>query len=507
MIGDYPYDNFTVVQSALSAGLGMEYPGITVIGSVSDAWSLEEVIAHEIAHIWFYGALASNERRYPFLDEGPATSYTSRYMNERYPDKKLWELFSNRRQAKFLNIDQVTLQHVIELDWQIRTRQNLDQPVDLSSTEYSPDNYGHIVYQTAAMGFDYLRAYLGDPLFDSAMQSYYCEWKFRHPQPEDLRSVFEARTGRDLAWFFDDFISTTKRLDYKMVRQKNNRLLVKNNAELASPLVISGIKGDSVFFEKWTDGFHGKKWIDIPAGGYSRLVIDHGRVMPEINRLNNTMRTSGIMPALAPVKPRFLFAMEDPGKHILIYIPLVNWNRLNGFTPGIALYNGLLLPKPVEYFLMPLYSVRNNSLIGTGRVSFNITPYEKAVRMAKFSFEGARFGVPGDNHYNMVRAGLELFFRPATPTSPLRHTLHGDIVRASDLYRILLLEQPGMKNFYLAGYSLENTALINPYTIFAGFETHRTYSKASAGINYRYSYFGRNRGLDISLYSATMLGK
>jgi hypothetical protein len=244
----------------------------------------------------------------------------------------------------------------------------------------------------------------------------------------------------------------------------------------------------------------------MPANGYSRLVIDHGRVTPEINRLNNTMRTSGIMPARGPVVPRFFFAIEDPGKHIIVYLPLVNWNRLNGFTPGIALHNGFFLPKPVEYFLMPLYSVKNNSLIGAGEVSFNIAPYESAIRLATFSLEGARFGVPGDRHYNMVKAGVELFFRPSRPTSPLRHELSGDFVRASDLYQILLLEQPGMNNYFLAGYSLENTALINPYTMFAGIEAHANYRKASAGINYRYSYHGRNRGLDINLYAATMLG-
>ena len=67
MIGDYPYKTFTAVQSALNAGAGMEYPGLTVIGLADDAYSLDEVIAHEICHNWFYSALGSDERRYPFL--------------------------------------------------------------------------------------------------------------------------------------------------------------------------------------------------------------------------------------------------------------------------------------------------------------------------------------------------------------------------------------------------------------------------------------------------------
>jgi len=62
-MGDYPYNNFTAVQSALNAGVGMEYPDITVIGLVEDAYDLDKVITHEAGHNWFFGALGSDERR------------------------------------------------------------------------------------------------------------------------------------------------------------------------------------------------------------------------------------------------------------------------------------------------------------------------------------------------------------------------------------------------------------------------------------------------------------
>jgi hypothetical protein len=47
-IGDYPYNNYTAVQSALNSGAGMEYPGMTVIGLAKDPYLLDEVITHEI---------------------------------------------------------------------------------------------------------------------------------------------------------------------------------------------------------------------------------------------------------------------------------------------------------------------------------------------------------------------------------------------------------------------------------------------------------------------------
>ncbi|MGB8491276.1 MAG: M1 family metallopeptidase, partial [Bacteroidales bacterium] len=104
-IGDYPYNNFTAVQGPIIAGSGMEYPELTVIGSVNDPYDLDDVLAHEVCHSWFYSALGNNERRYPFMDESIVSAYESRYLEEKYPDKKLWEIvFNNIKLAKLFNI-------------------------------------------------------------------------------------------------------------------------------------------------------------------------------------------------------------------------------------------------------------------------------------------------------------------------------------------------------------------------------------------------------------------
>ncbi len=60
----------SVVQGPESFGGGMEYPTITVISPIDNEKLLDYTIAHEIGHNWFYGILASNERKYPWMDEG-----------------------------------------------------------------------------------------------------------------------------------------------------------------------------------------------------------------------------------------------------------------------------------------------------------------------------------------------------------------------------------------------------------------------------------------------------
>jgi len=90
--GAYPYPNLTVVHpptGAEEAG-GMEYP--TLITTGGRWWSRHlgvraphAVTVHELGHQWFYGLVASDEHRWPFLDEGLTTYAQVRVLEERYP--------------------------------------------------------------------------------------------------------------------------------------------------------------------------------------------------------------------------------------------------------------------------------------------------------------------------------------------------------------------------------------------------------------------------------------
>jgi hypothetical protein len=355
------------------------------------------------------------------------------------------------------------------------------------------------------MSFNYLRAYLGDSLFDSTMKACYKEWKFKHLQPEDLKKLFELETGKDLTWFFTDLLGTTKRLDYQVVQLEESRLLVKNRGELVSPVVISGMRGDSVFFKKWVDGFKGQKWIEIPAGDYTEIKIDPNHQMPELYRLNNNIRRSGIFPKSDPLRTQMYFTLEDPEKRYLMFIPALNWTRENGIMIGAALHNGFLTPKPFEYFVMPFYAFNNPALAGFGKIAWNITPYNKMVRMARISLEGSQFGAPGNQSYHYAKTGTELFFRSAHMNHLLMQKASFNFIAASDLSQIELLQKASMKYYLQFGYQLQKTGFINPFLFSTSLESSYSYIKTTAEMNYKLSYRGKKNGLDIRLFAGAML--
>jgi hypothetical protein len=172
---------------------------------------------------------------------------------------------------------------------------------------------------------------------------------------------------------------------------------------------------------------------------------------------------------------------------------------------GLILNNGTLIPKPLEYFLIPFYTFRNQGLTGYGKISFNITPYDNLIRIATFTIEGEQFGAPGNQNYHKAKLGLDLSLRPNNMINPVNQKLFGYYIAASDLHQIELNVPSRIRSYLQFGYSVSRTRIINPYNLFGFIEAGKSFQKISLESNYKYSYYGKNRGLEIRLFAGTML--
>ena len=195
-VGEYPYDVVSVVDNAAPTGGGMEYPTITLLSSGGSEAGLESVINHEVGHNWFYGIIGSNERRYPWMDEGINTYYDKRYAaaygTERNGFSKM--PFINKRIPA--DPEKNLLQTFIRL--------KKDQPINTSSEKFSYLNYDLIAYEKTGEWMQKLEASLGKENFDRVMHAYFGKWKIKHPQPEDFKAVAEEISGRSLTDVFND---------------------------------------------------------------------------------------------------------------------------------------------------------------------------------------------------------------------------------------------------------------------------------------------------------------
>jgi hypothetical protein len=107
--------------------------------------------------------------------------------------------------------------------------------------------------------------------------------------------------------------------------------------------------------------------------------------------------------------------------------------------------------------------------------------------------------------FQKFNTALDIHFRPRNPVRALRHNVFGSFTAASDLFQITLEEKAGMDQFFKTGYSLNNPRSINPYSFLTSIELHRGFRKALVTFNYRASYIGEGRGLDVRMFAGKML--
>lgn len=387
LVGDYPYPQATAVQSALSAGGGMEYPMITVIDFAGNARNLDEVITHEIGHNWFYGALASNERDHAWLDEGLNTFYEQRYIQTYYP--------GSRQQFVPEFLTEPGGMELEELTYMQQSRRRLDRAPDSPIEDFNNTNYWLGAYYKPAAALNWLYHYWGAEKFDRAMQGYYQQWQLRHPQPEDFRNSLESSSAEKLDWLFDGLLYATKQADYALTGLKRAgdryRITIRNRGDIPAPFPLYGLKDGTPVVEQWIEGFSGSREITLPATDIERFSIDHFHQTLDINRKNNQIRTAGSLPRVAPFRLAPIAKLENENYTSLFALPILGWNAYDGLMPGLILHNRSLPYKKLEFDLHPAYGIRSRSFVGLGNIHYRIYPQKTHYRELYLGLNFRRF--------------------------------------------------------------------------------------------------------------------
>lgn len=506
MVGEYPYPQATAVQSALSAGAGMEYPMITVIGLSRTDKSLDNVITHEVGHNWFYGILASNERRYAWMDEGVNSYYENRYMTKFYDDSSL-PLPAFLRGDSELELN--------ELAYLLQARRHEDQAPNTPSEEFTSLNYGVSAYIKPAIVFAHLEAYVGMEAMDEAMQIYYDQWKFKHPDPSDLRSSLEKSLDRDLSWVFDDMLSTTKQMDYALqivdVRGKSLEIKVKNKGEITAPIPISAIKNGEVVETRWYDGISDEQVVSFPKVRYDDLVIDVERQTLEVDRRDNRLRNP---------KPDINFGvqLEDDKERTISIAPALGWNNYDGFMLGLAVHNMSLPFRNLELAVAPMFAFNSERLTGTGGIQYHIYPKVKALERVTLGLNGRTFSYADSGdldeqfYFNKWSPSVNIRFAKKTSNSFWSQQLSYRYVSIDRNIAILSdLAGSGDDVFFdvfnyginQLTYELENSNALTPALLSATLEQSGSYTKLFASYEQSFPYQKENKSLTIRVFGGT----
>lgn len=274
----YPYPYHNAINVAASVG-GMEYPGVSFCSYKSKSGRLWDVTDHEFGHNWFPMIVGSNERRYPWMDEGLNTFInhysTVAFNNGEYPstgDKP-------RDLVNYLTYE---------------NREGINTSPEVANAR----NLAYTAYYKPAAGLYMLREYIvGPERFDIAFKSYIKTWAYKHPQPNDFFNHIENVAGENLDWFWKGWFYGNGNIDIGVISvepyQGNYLITVENSGQIPMPVELlvtftdNTTENISLPVEIWQ---RANVWSHLlkTTKMVQRVVVDPNKMLPDVNILNDT---------------------------------------------------------------------------------------------------------------------------------------------------------------------------------------------------------------------------
>ncbi len=229
--GPYPYPVITVVDPPRTAHVGgMEYPTLITSGTndypLKDVLLPEMVTIHEFGHQYWYGMVANDEFEEPWLDEGLNSYSAGKVLEKAYgPNTSVFRI-GDVYPVYLFPLASVLGIPVAAIVGKVRIHEPYNRlplylryaRTDAISTygykAFDRGSYRVIAYNKPELVLLTLEGLLGPDLMKKVMRTYFEEFKFRHPTAADFEKVCEQVSGKDLGWFFSQFIDGTGTVDF-----------------------------------------------------------------------------------------------------------------------------------------------------------------------------------------------------------------------------------------------------------------------------------------------------
>jgi len=193
LYGPYPYKDMRVAPAPLGVR-GMEYPQVNLLGPLlyqEYRHSLEILVAHEVAHQWWYQSVHNDPVNEPWLDEAIAEFSVKLYYDALRGESGAGSLQNTRWLAPLTILNQRQRDVVI------------NQPVDDFA---SSKLYESIIYAKGALFYDALYKQLGREAFLRFIQDYYQKHRYGIVQSEDWLDALNEIGDPTLIQLYENWI-------------------------------------------------------------------------------------------------------------------------------------------------------------------------------------------------------------------------------------------------------------------------------------------------------------
>jgi aminopeptidase N len=259
----------------------MEFPMMANNGVSDKDYENTDVTFHELAHSYFPFLMGINEVKYSWMEEGWATFFTIKFIQEYYKNtpKKDTELNRilnryNKSAGNMWDVPIITPSYLLTL-----------------SSAHSQLSYFKPGFMYAT-----LEHLLGEEVFKICLKTYMERWERKHPTPYDFMYSFNDVSNINLNWFWNKWIFGNGYGDLGIVKVENSKVYIQNFGGLPLPifLKLTYKNGKQVYIEKtasiWNHNDHNFVPINILDAENLleiKLIDDN---YPDTNKKNNLLK-------------------------------------------------------------------------------------------------------------------------------------------------------------------------------------------------------------------------
>jgi len=309
--GSFPWPNLTIVDPVTIVNTrtqgaptgGMEYPTFIATDTRwTNRWSdanLEDVIVHEVAHQYVQSAVATDEVREAWIDEGLATWLTGDVLEAAFPHRfsAVGRYFGGLVHWRQLDVPWSRLHQGYFLD-DYRLVPGWDAPTT-PTLRQSPRTWDYTIYARTPLVLETLRGLIGDDAMTRVLATFAARGRFAHPTGTDFMAAIESASTPEARVLFERTLNSADTFDYAVEdvvvhtpegRPVESTVLLRRLAAGTFPVNIAVTFGDgSQVTEHW-DGT--APWHTLQFERPSdvvRVEIDPDRVLAlDVNRTNNS---------------------------------------------------------------------------------------------------------------------------------------------------------------------------------------------------------------------------
>ncbi|MBV7267586.1 metalloprotease [Winogradskyella luteola] len=456
--------------------------------------------------------LLLNPRKEHWLNEGLQIYYLMKYVEDYYPDTKLL--------GKLADIWGIRAFHAADLDFNFQyflysmeiARKNRDQPLSTSKDSLIKFNANIAGKYKAGVGFNYLDDYTEDIDLPKTIKSFIEAHKLKPIKISDFKTFLKSKTSKNIDWFFDDYVNSRKKIDFKIktveTTEDSLKVTIKNKRNNSMPVSLFKLSNDSVTDKLWVDNIKGLKTISLPKDDTDKFVLDYYNTIPEFNQRDNYKAVNGSFLNNKPFQFRLFKDVEDPDYNQIFFMPLAEFNNIyDGLTLGTKIYNKTILRKRLNYRFSPQYATKSKALTGSTSIFYTHNIENKNLFDITYGIAAGYESFAEDAFFTRIRPSLSFTFRNDDDFRADR--LDNITARYVSISRdigedaIVEVDEPDYGVFNLR-YTHSNPGIINFSRFNTDFQIADRFSKLS--VNYEFRKLTKsNRNINLRLFAGVFL--